>query len=242
MRGPTPEQVAQFESVIGVKALAELRARSRAVAAGTGSDQSESLGPSAHEAIFDLSHALLGEHSQPNAERLVLWMALYAAAPSSAVLFEVELILHRLDQDAATVVWTAYRDALDHVDECIAAPACYSLWAGWLESEREYHGTTESAYAWNRMLADAEPGSLRFNRLMSISGPVRWEVKAPALDRAADDPRGREALLQALLGAAFDVLGQLDVDHARRLLARTPVLARDEHIAALRERLGVPRP
>jgi hypothetical protein len=109
-------------------------------------------------------------------------------------------------------MWGAYRRWLESGDEPLAHAASYSLWVDWLEDP----STVERA--WQAMIA-APPERRRTERLVEISGPVPWKLKAPLLDELARDPRFHPAI-RKLTGARDEVLGQLDEDGAKALARR----------------------
>lgn len=147
-----------------------------------------------------------------------LGFALYRAMPCYAVLMYVGFEPH----DVA--FWTAVRSLLDDPDDRLAAPMAYWLWCGPFEGP-------EVRDAWRQVVEGAP--RLRLRRVLSVSGPVPWELKAPLLERLCEQSEWRGPVLDALEGAAFDVLGSVEVGAALALLERLP----GARAAALVERL-----
>ncbi|MFF1815717.1 hypothetical protein ACFVWG_00385 [Kribbella sp. NPDC058245] len=133
-----------------------------------------------------------------------LGFALYRAMPCYAVLMYVGFEPH----DEA--FWAEVRSLLDDADDRLAVPMAYWLWCGPLEAHAEV------ADAWRQITAGA--GALRLRRLLDISGPVPWELKAPLLEHLSKQTDWHEPVLGALEAAAFDYFGELNQPAARRLL------------------------
>jgi hypothetical protein len=61
---------------------------------------------------------------------------------------------------------------------------------------------------------------LRLRRVLSASGPVPWQLKAPLLESLAATPGWHPAIRCAIHAAATDAFGAIDKPAARRLLGR----------------------
>jgi hypothetical protein len=136
---------------------------------------------------------------------LALGFALYRAMPCYANV----MYLGFADHD--TAFWEQLVRLLDEPDDRLANPVLYWLWCGPFES-------AESAGTWTRLSAGAD--DRRLMRLLDVSGPVPWRVKAPVIERYVG--RRPDVALHALESAAYDVYGDLDTAAARRLLDRLP--------------------
>lgn len=152
---------------------------------------------------------------------VALGFALYRVMPCYAVLMYVGFEPH--DE----VFWAEVRSLLDEPDDRLAVSVAYWLWCGPFED-------AEVTEAWGRLIEAAPERRLR--RLLGISGPVPWELKAPVLDRLAGRRDWDEPVLQALEGAAFDIFGRVDKPRAIDLLARLGLPA--ERTSAVREKLS----
>ncbi|HEY3005481.1 MAG TPA: hypothetical protein VGJ44_24255 [Kribbellaceae bacterium] len=137
---------------------------------------------------------------------LRLGFALYRAMPCYANLMYLGFSEH---DDA---FWDRIRALLDVPDDRLANPVLYWLWCGPFESP------SEVTDAWTRLTAGAD--DRRLARLLDVSGPVPWRLKAPLIERYAG--RRPDLALRALEAASYDIHGDVDPAAARRLLDRLP--------------------
>ena len=129
--------------------------------------------------------------------------------------------------------WAELRALLDDADSRLAAPALYWLWCGPFEA-----AGAAAATAWQEMTDGADDRRLR--RLLGVSGPVPWRLKAPVLESLAATPEWRATVRDAIEAAATDLFGDIDVPAARRLLRR--VGHSNKEIRDLLDRAAAVRP
>lgn len=152
---------------------------------------------------------------------LSLAFRLYRAMPCYANLMYVE------HWGSGNAFWAELRALADEPDRRLRDPVLYWLWCGPFEGS-----PADSVEAWRQMTADATDARLR--SLLPVSGPVPWHEKAPLLDRLSLLPHWQAVVLTAVVAAAFDAFGSVDVAEARKLLARIPAV-KPELVARLCE-------
>ena len=150
-----------------------------------------------NEVPHELSDAVEGD--------LGLAFALYRAMPCYANLMYVGR------WGLGPGFWAELRALLDHADPRLANPAVYWLWCGPFESS-----DAETVTAWHETTAEAN--DLRLRRVLSASGPVPWQLKAPLLENLTATPEWHPAVRHAIQAAATDHFGVVDEPAARRLL------------------------
>ncbi len=105
-------------------------------------------------------------------------------------------------------LYEGYADALDGDDERLAETVSYSLWVDFFEDQ------TTVTDAWEALIAGAP--DRRIERLLSISGPVPWALKAPWF--AWLGKRWRPQIAAAIRSARAEYYGQVDEADAARFL------------------------
>jgi hypothetical protein len=127
------------------------------------------------------------------------------------------------------LLWREYRDLLATDDDRLADPVAYSLWVDFFEDPETV------GEAWRELTLDED--ERRLTRLLSVSGPVPWSLKAPLFERLAPDRRWHEPIVRALGGVAFDVYGDIDEHSAANLLSQLDPPPDLPGLADLRRRL-----
>jgi hypothetical protein len=106
-----------------------------------------------------------------------------------------------------TLLWAAYREALEAPGDGRAAAIAYSLWVDYFEDP------TTSAEAFAAVTA---MGGLnwdrRIGRVLSVAGPVPWRPKQRLLEALLPEQRWHSSILLAIEGSLFDVYGQAEPD------------------------------
>jgi hypothetical protein len=165
-------------------------------------------------------------------ERLETALRLYGEMPCYANTTALHGFYGEFGEDERQLLWDAYRRWLAHDDERLADPVAHSLWVDFFED-----GATVEA-AWREVTRrDVSPWSRRLERVLQVSGPVPWPVKAGLLEALAGEPRLHHAVFRALAGGAFDPFGHLGPG-AAALLERLDLPADTPDLAALRARLA----
>jgi hypothetical protein len=135
--------------------------------------------------------------------------------------------------DDAAEYWDRMRRWLNDVRDPLAEPQATVLAVDWFEDP----AVVEKA--WHEIVrVPARLEVARTRRVLTVCGPAPWHLKAPLLERVVNEPGWAEWILRALVGSAFDVYGQIDLEHARRLLARIDPPEDARGLAELRERLA----
>jgi hypothetical protein len=153
-------------------------------------------------------HDLWDDHDAPLGERLDLALRVLREMPCYANTMQVNFHAEDLAPADLERLWAAYRDALDGDDERLADTVSYSLWVDFFEDQAAV------AEAWAAMI-DSAP-DIRIGRLIAISGPVPWELKAPWYGWLGK--RWRPPIADAIRAARGEVYGQVDEADAARFL------------------------
>lgn len=164
--------------------------RACAMAWATAEDTGRGSGVSWPDGLDEVPHEL----SDAVEGNLELAFALYRAMPCYANLMYVG------HWGIGPGFWAELRALLDHADPRLADPALYWLWCGPFEA-----GGAETATAWHEMTAGADDPRLR--RLLDVSGPVPWRLKAPLLERVAEIPEWQATVRRATEAAATEYFG-----------------------------------
>ena len=88
---------------------------------------------------------------------------------------------------------------------------------------------------------DRDEGALStrgLERLLSVSGPVPWDLKPEVYDRLMDDVRWHEWIDISIYRSAFDFRGKVDPVAALAIHARLELPADTQGVEVLRERLA----
>ena len=101
----------------------------------------------------------------------------------------------------------------------------------------EDRSTVEEAW---RELTVRGPGSdLRIHRVLEVSGPVPYVLKAPLYEDLAADVDWHKSIIKGLIGSGT-MVGDLDVSRASMLMARLTVPNDQPGLDRLRERIAAP--
>jgi hypothetical protein len=91
--------------------------------------------------------------------------------------------------------------------------------------------------AWREMTG-SRPNDRTLQRLVAVSGPVPYELKAALYQQLALDPQTHEILFRGLFASQFDIYGKIDVADAMRLLDRLHLLPETKGLRELRASLA----
>jgi hypothetical protein len=159
-----------------------------------------------------LSNRLWYEGPELLGDRIAVAAELYHQMPCYAnLMYWPE---REFDEDARTRMWAEYRRALSDPSDRIAEPVAYSLWVDYFED------VARVERAWTEVAGLDEPRRPRLQRVISGSGPVPWELKAPVYEFLAAEGGWEDALLDGLYGSVIDIYGSLEREPALRLLQR----------------------
>lgn len=206
----------------------------RRTAAGTGASTEwpvewpDRLGDVPH----DLAHPIWFEDDRPIAERFTWGLRLLREMPCYASAMYASGELDKVTTVERGPWWAGCAELLDSPDPALADPVGYWLWVDVFERP------ALAVEAWLSLTGPPPIPDIRLRRLLALSGPVPWRTKAPLLHQLASQPQWHGAVLEALVGAAFDIYGSVDPLEARQLLQRTGEAADAQLVALLRERLS----
>lgn len=173
-------------------------------------------------------------------ERVELAFELYRAMPCYATLMYARHWFFDWDDEAMKRFWDQYRSLLSDDDDRLADPVSYSLWCNYFEDPDSVEA------AWSALTSLGSISERGLQRVLEVSGPAPYELKAPLYDRLVGDRRWHPFIFRSLIASAFDVFGQIDAKEARKVLGRlslpeaTPGL--DELTAKLDAMATPPRP
>ncbi len=184
-------------------------------AAGTGSNRDPGARVAWPPEVADVPHELqeliwLGGNASW-IERVELALALYRQMPTYGTLMYTSHYFREWDDDARALFWSEYRELISDPDDRLADPVGYSLWCDYFE-DRETVGE-----AWLRVAHLDGLSERGVQRLLELSGPVPFGLKAPLYDELAFDPLWHVFVFRGLLSSGFDYFGDIDVKAARRL-------------------------
>jgi hypothetical protein len=146
-------------------------------------------------------------------ERLHLALDLYALMPSYVHLMYIRNVLAQLDRADRGMLWDAYRGWLDRDDDRLADPVAYSL-------VKDYFPHAQLVFeVWPALTALERPRVRRLKRLLPISGPVPYQLKAELYETLMVDTRWHPLILASLLHSRTSSNGHIDLPAARDLLA-----------------------
>lgn len=148
------------------------------------------------------------DHDAPLGDRLDLALRILREMPCYANTMALKWHVADLEPADRERLYAAFRDALDDGDERLADTVAYSLWVDFFEDQ-----TTVTA-AWDALILGAPDG--RIARLLSISGPVPWALKAPWFGWLGR--RWRNQVAAAIRSARTEYYGQVDERDAARFL------------------------
>jgi hypothetical protein len=151
---------------------------------------------------------LWDDRDAPLGERLDLALRVLREMPCYANTMALKWHVDELDPADRERLYAAYREALDGDDERLTDTVSYSLWVDFFEDQNTVTG------AWEAMIASAP--DVRIARVLRISGPVPWTLKAPWFGWLGK--RWRTEIAAAIRSARAEVFGQVDERDARRFL------------------------
>jgi hypothetical protein len=217
---------------VGVERYREACERARATAAGTGRCGGQRSWAGDLQAVPPQFADAWWHGEASLRERLETALRLYADMPCYANTVALHTFYGEFGEDERRMLWDAYRAWLSHDDARLADPAAHSLWVDFFEDEAT---VTE---AWREVTRrDRAPWERRVARVLQVSGPVPWRVKAGLLEALVAEPRLHHAVFRALAGGAFDPFGDLGPS-AAALLERLDLPADTPDLPALRARLA----
>ncbi|GMV21565.1 MAG: hypothetical protein AMXMBFR57_15140 [Acidimicrobiia bacterium] len=192
---------------------------------GYGSAQSQiaDTGPTLPHDI----EALIWDSDLSSDEKIALFFELFDDLPSYGMLMYAKHQWREWTDEERGVWWREFRARL--LGE-FPAPLTYSLWCDFFEDSA---CVTEG---WRAVTSGADVGLLL--RVLPVSGPVPWSLKRPYLWRSLLVPKLRSAAFDGLLGAAFDVFGQVNKQEARLLAWLLQRSIRDSRYSQLRQQLS----
>lgn len=187
-----------------------------ATAAGTGRSSEDDTDTRWPRDVTDVPHELedLVWDEGPWTERLELAFELYREMPCYATLMYTRHHFPDWDDDAMKRFWDEYRSLLSHDDDRLADPVSYSLWCNYFEDPDSVEA------AWSALTSPGRLFERGMQRVLEVSGPVPYELKAPVYDRLVKDRSWHPFIFRSLLASAFDVFGKIDAKAARKVLAR----------------------
>jgi hypothetical protein len=204
-------------------------------AAGTGTAREPRTWPD--RLVADVPHELADlwyDESTSTGAKLDLALRIYAEMPDYATLMYIKSHYDELDGDLRRKLWSAFRAALESDDSRVADPVAYALWVDFFEDP----GTVDEA--WHAMTRrDVAGWERRLRRVLGAAGPVPWPHKEALFEELAGDTSWHRHILEALVGSAFDVYGQLDARAARRWIRRLRLSHDAPGLPELREKLAV---
>lgn len=187
-----------------------------ATAAGTGRSSTYDADSKWPTEVTDVPHELedLVWDQGSWTERLELAFALYREMPCYATLMYMRHHFSEWDDEAMKRFWDEYRSLLSQDDDRLADPVSYSLWCNYFEDPASVEA------AWSALTPPGPLFERGMQRVLEVSGPVPYELKAPLYDRLVGDRRWHPFIFRSLMASAFDAFGQIDAKAARKVLAR----------------------
>lgn len=184
------------------------------------------------EVVAMVPHQLesLWLHLDKPSESLQAGLELYRIMPTYATLMYLQQLWDDLGLGDRAKLLANFRDFLNSSEQ-LATHVEYSLWCDYFEDENRVREV------WAGITAGADLRSNGSARIARASGPVPWKLKAQWLSALADLPEHHAAVFEALIGAAFDVYGEVEQAEALRILARLKVDTSDQRFVQLCERL-----
>ena len=176
------------------------------------------------ERLWFASEADLGE-------RLHLALDLYSRMPCYATLMYIRHFAPQFDAGDRGMVWDAYRRWLDDADDRLADPVAHSLATDYFPS-REF-----APEVWHVISTLERPRVRRLKRLLTISGPVPYHLKAALYDRLMRDARWHPLILSSLLQSRSAPNGDIDLEAARDVLGQLRLSTTSPDLESSRELL-----
>ncbi|HEU4322318.1 MAG TPA: hypothetical protein VFS21_04130 [Roseiflexaceae bacterium] len=168
--------------------------------------------------------------ARPDHENMVLAFAIYRDLPAYTLLMEISLGFEARSEAAKAVFWGQMRTHLAGESEALAQPLCYTLWCDYFEHPDRVER------AWRELLV--EPNDRLLRRVLDVSGPVPFPLKAALYRQLLPDKRWHADILASLYFSCVDFFGQVDKEAARELLGMLEVDGQEERIQQVRNCLG----
>jgi hypothetical protein len=196
---------------------------------------------STHDVAHEWTHQIWLDHRLGPVEQLDLALGLLDLLDEYWVTVEIGFHVNGHGPLVLERMWEGYRERLERPDP--SGAVAYSLWVDWFEDQ----ATVESAFrevlaaditvlADRGQLSELASGALfrRSERVLDVSGPVPWTVKAPIYEHLVRIPELHPALFRAVLASYHDIYGSLEAGSALHLLDRLELPARPEDYDRLR--------
>jgi hypothetical protein len=164
-------------------------------------------------------------------ERLHLALDVYDRMPCYATLSYIRHFAAQFEAADLGMVWNSYRRWLEVPDDRLADPVAYSLRKDFFPS-REF-----VAEAWRVLSTLERPRVRRLKRLLSISGPVPYQLKADLYARLMKDARWHPFILESVLKTRSDANGDVDLAAAKEALGRLGLSTEAPEFEPIREPL-----
>lgn len=158
--------------------------------------------------VYDISSWIIDDLRLAPLDAVALLFAIYERMPSYALLI-ASPAQYADDSPAALALFQSKcREMLGADDDALADPIGYWLWCGPFEDGKE---VVESW--WHVLTSDEGPPRL-FERLLEISGPVPWPLKAELYERLFPDQRWHPFIRRSLEASQGDLYGNYDIEAA----------------------------
>lgn len=200
----------------------------------TATDRADELRPwpnGLDQIPHDLSDPLWYEGDISAGQRLALGIRLLWEMPCYANTMYLQGFYADWSDEERAFFWDAYTAMLD--SESQANPVGYSLWADIFGPDQRGEDAWDAVFG-----AGRETPPRRLDRVLPLTGPVRWRTKSPLLIDLLQDEARHPAIYRALLGAEFDYFGAIDRSQAGEILDQLMLPRTAEHLSSLRERLA----
>ena len=116
--------------------------------------------------------------------------------------------MSRADKD---FLWDEYRRLICEDDDRLADPVCYWLWC------HDFEDAEAVGALWGKLSAPGVLTTRGQERLLGMSGPVPWDLKAALYERLIADSRWHEWIHGSIFCGAFEFLGQVDPTAAQQV-------------------------
>ena len=193
-------------------------------------DQESAAGTDTGEMPHAVSN-VISDSNLPRHQRLAIWFEIYDDMPCYGLLMNLRWWEKESPEDVRSKVWAKYAEYLAGDDERFAAPIEYVLSVDYFEDPHDV------ADAWSRLVTEiAAPRVLQ--RVLEVSGPVPYALKARLYDTLIDDPAWHPHILRSLYWSRFTGYGEIDEAAAQKVLARLQLPEETPGLAKLRLFLG----
>lgn len=170
---------------------------------------------------------LIWDSNQTPGEQISLFFELFDDLPSYGMLMYAKHHWPEWESEERAHWW---REFTLRLRGDFHAPLTYSLWCDFFED------SASAAEAWRAVTNHAQVRQLL--RVLPVSGPVPWSLKRLHLWRSLLFSELRSAAFDGLVGAAFDVYGQVNKQEARLLAWLLQRSTHDPRFSRLMEHLS----